>query len=155
MRTRAKDATGAAAALEEAAKAHPADGRVLLELGKLYAEGKEYDKAAATFEAGRAAAPAEGEWLDQLARVYDLAKKPDRLAAILEEQTGTNADDLALHLRLAKLHANANRPTDAERAARRALHIDVLSAEARELLFAALAAQGKEKELGELRKRFE
>ncbi|HEY1188472.1 MAG TPA: tetratricopeptide repeat protein [Gemmata sp.] len=152
---RAKDEAGAKAVLEEAAKANPEDGRVLFELGKLCFELKDYELAAAAFEQGRKAAPGEADWLEQLARVYDLAKKPELLAGVLSEMTVANPDDIQLCLRLAKLHANANRHPDAERAARRALHIDVLNAEAKELLFAALLAQKKDKELEALRKRYE
>ncbi len=152
---RAKDDAGAKAVLEEAAAANPDDGRVLLELGKLYFELKDYDKAAITFESGRKSAPGEADWLDQLVRVYDIAKKPDLLAGVLADVANANPDDLALHLRLAKLHANANRHADADRVARRALFIDVMNVEARDLLFAALAAQNKDKEIEAIRKRYE
>ena len=153
--TRAKDADGAKAVLEAAAAAHPDDARVLLELGKLEFALKDYDKAAAALERGRKAAPAEADWLGLLARVYDLAKKPDALAGVLADAALVTPDDLALHLRLAKLYANLDRPADAERVARRALHLDVLSAEARDLLFAALAAQKKNAAIQEIRKRYE
>lgn len=152
---RAKDLPAARAVLEEAAGANAADARVLLELGKLCFDQKDYDKAAAAFEAGLKVAPAEGDWREQLARVYDVAKKPEPLARVLADQLAANPDDIQLALRLAKLHANADRPDLAERAARRALHIDVLSAEAKELLVAALTAQKKEKELAALRKCFQ
>ncbi len=152
---RAKDTDGAKTVLEEAATANPEDGRVLLELGKLHVELKDYDKAAAAFESGRKVASGEADWLDQLARVYDVAKKNDQLAGVLADMTVVNPDDLALHLRLAKLHANANRPADAERVARRALHIDVLNAEAKDVLFAALAAQKKDADVEAIRKRFQ
>ena len=69
--------------------------------------------------------------------------------------TAANADDLALHIRLAKLHTNAGRHADAERVARRALHIDVLNDEAKELLLAALAEQKKDKEVEVIRKRYQ
>ncbi|MDY3553158.1 tetratricopeptide repeat protein [Gemmata sp. JC717] len=152
---RAKDDAGARAVLEDAAGAHPGDSRVLLELGKLHFEQKDYDRAAARYEQGRTAAPGEADWLDQLARVYEVAKKPDQLAAVLAEQTVVNPDDIQLCLRLAKLHANANRPADAERFALRALHIDVLNADAKQLLYAALESQKKIQELDALRKRYQ
>ncbi len=152
---RAKDDAGAKTVLEEAADANPEDGRVLLELGRFYFELKEYDKAAATLESGRKAAPGEADWLEQLAKVYDIAKKPDLLVQVLSDMSVANPDDLALHIRLAKLHANANRHADAERVARLSLYIDVLNAEAKDLLFAALAAQKKDKEIEALRKRYE
>lgn len=155
MRKRAKDAAGARAALEEAAKAHPTDGRVLAELGKLQFDQKDYASAAATFEKGRASAPGEADWLGALARVYEAANKPEQLAGVLAEQALAQPDDPALHLRLAKLYANAGKHADAERAARAALYIDLTSAEAKDLLLAALAAQKKDKEIDAVRKRFQ
>ncbi|MBY0458021.1 MAG: tetratricopeptide repeat protein, partial [Gemmataceae bacterium] len=152
---RAKDIPGAQSALEEAIGAHSDDSRLRLELGKLFFEQKEFDKAAAQFEHGRKVAPGEGDWLEQLARVYEAARKPDQLAGVLEALTATNPDDLALALRLAKLYANADKHADVERVARRALHIDVLNAQAKELLFSALAAQKKDKELETLRNRYQ
>src|SRR5207244_2531033 len=112
---RAKDDAGAKAVLEEAAKENPEDGRVLFELGKLYLDLKDTDKAAATFEKGRKVAPGDADWLDVLARVYGSANKPELLAGVLAEQILANPDDLALHLRLAKLFTNAGKHTDAER----------------------------------------
>ncbi|MFM8271189.1 MAG: tetratricopeptide repeat protein [Gemmata sp.] len=152
---RAKEDSRAKAVLEEALAANPADGRVLLELGKLLLDLKEYEKSATHFEKGRKVAPGEGDWLDLLAKVYDAAKQPDQLAAVLTELAMVNADDLVLHIRLAKLHANANRHADAERVALRSLHIDVLNSDGKELLFAALAAQKKDKELEALKKRYQ
>jgi Flp pilus assembly protein TadD len=150
---RAKDDAGARAALEGAATANPDDGRVLLELGKLYADLKDTDKAAATFEKGRKAAPGETDWLALLASAY--ATKPDQLAGVLAEQSLVNPDDFALQIRLAKLYTNTNKHADAERAARAALYIDLMSAEAKELLLTALAAQKKDKEVEAIRKRYE
>ena len=155
MLRRAKNDADAKTVLEEAATANPEDGRVLLDLGKLYFDMKDYDKAVTTFESGRKSTPGEADWLEQLAKVYDTAKKSDLLAQVLSDMTVVNPDDLALHLRLAKLHLNADRPADAERVARRTLYIDVLNAEAKDLLFAALAAQKKDKEIESLKKRFE
>jgi Flp pilus assembly protein TadD len=152
---RAKEDARAQAALEDALKANPDDPRVILELGKLFFELKQYDNAAKQYEAGFKVAPAEADWLEQLARVYDLAKKPEELARVLEQLILRNPDDLALHIRLAKLHTNANRHADAERVALRALHIDVLNAEAKDLLFAALAAQKKDQQIEVIRKRYE
>lgn len=150
---RAKNDDGAKAALEDAATAHPDDGRVLLELGKLYLELKDADKAAATFEKGRKAASGEADWLDLLAKAY--AGKPDQLAGVLAEQALVNPDDFALQVRLAKLYTNSNKHAEAERAARAALYIDLTSAEAKELLLTALAAQKKDKEVEAIRKRYE
>ncbi|AMV26896.1 tetratricopeptide repeat protein [Gemmata sp. SH-PL17] len=152
---RAKDEAGAKAALEEAVAGNPEDGRVLLEFGKLLFELKDYDKTAATFENGLKFAPGEADWLEQLVRVYDTAKKPDELARVLSERIVASPDDIALHIRLAKLHANANRPQLAESVARRALYIDVLNTEARDVLIAVLDTQKKTAEIEALRKRYE
>ena len=152
---RAKDDAGAQKVLEEAAEANPYDGRVLLELGKLYLDLKDGDKAAATFEKGRKAAPGDADWLDLLAKVYGSANKNDQLAGVLADQILAHPDDLALHIRLAKLHTNAGKHADAERVARAALYIDLTNAEAKELLLTALAAQKKDKEVETIRKRYE
>jgi tetratricopeptide (TPR) repeat protein len=155
MLRRAKDDAGAQKLLEEAAEANPDDGRVLAELGKLYLDLKDYDKAAVRFEKGRKAAPGEADWLEALAKVYGLANKSEPLAGVLAEQALANPDDLALHLRLAKLYTNAGKHADAERVARAALYIDLMNAEAKELLLGALAAQKKDAEVEALRKRYQ
>jgi cellulose synthase operon protein C len=152
---RAKDDDGAKTVLEEAAGANPDDGRVLLELGKLYSDLKDYDKAAATFEKGRKVAPGDADWLDQLAKVHGVANKPEQLAVVLQQQLLVTPDDFALHIRLAKLHTNAGKHAEAERVARAALYIDLQNAEAKELLLTALAAQKKDKEVEAIRKRYE
>ncbi|MBN9122692.1 MAG: tetratricopeptide repeat protein [Planctomycetes bacterium] len=152
---RAKDDAGARAVLEEAAAANPDDGRVLFELGRIYLELKDTDKAAETFEKGRKAAPGDADWLDALAKVYAAPNKSEALAGVLAEQALANPDDLALHVRLAKLYTNAGKHAEAERAARAALYIDLTSAEAKELLLGALAAQKKDKEIEAIRKRYE
>ncbi|WP_171474146.1 tetratricopeptide repeat protein [Frigoriglobus tundricola] len=152
---RAKDDAGARTVLEEAAEENPDDGRVLIELGKLLYDLKDYDKAATALEWGRKVAPGDADWLDLLAKVYGTSNKPDRLASVLAQQALANPDDLALHLRLAKLYTNAGKHADAERAARAALYIDLLNAEAKDLLLAALAAQKKDQEVEAIRKRYE
>lgn len=152
---RAKDDEGAKAVLREAAKENPDDGRVLLEYGKLRFELKEFDAAAALFEKGKKVAPGDADWLDLLARVYAAQNKPGDLAGVLAEQALATPDDLALHLRLARLYTNAGKHAEAERAARAALYTDLANAEAKELLLGALAAQKKDKEVEAVRKRYE
>lgn len=152
---RAKDDAGAKKALEEAAEANPDDARVLLELGKLYFDLKDTEKAAAAFEKGRKSAPGDADWLELLAKVYGVGNKPDLLAGVLAEQIHSSPDDLALHIRLAKLLTNAGKHAEAERVARNALFIDLTNAEAKELLLGALAAQKKDKEVEAIRKRYE
>jgi tetratricopeptide (TPR) repeat protein len=152
---RAKDDAAAKAVLTEATDANPADGRVLLELGKLHFDAKDYEKAADAFEKGRTGAPGEADWADLLARTYGAWEKPEQLAGVIAEQALARPDDFALHLRLAKLWTNANKHAEAERAARTALHIDLTSADAKELLLSALAAQKKGAEVEAIRKKFE
>jgi tetratricopeptide (TPR) repeat protein len=152
---RAKDDAAAQALLTEAADANPADGRVLLELGKLHFDLKEYERAASAFEKGRTGAPGEADWPDLLARTYAAWEKPEKLAGVIAEQALAVPDDFALHLRLAKLWTNAGKHAEAERAARTALHIDLTSADAKELLLSALAAQKKDAEVEALKKKFE
>lgn len=152
---RSMDDPSAKALLTEAADAHPADGRVLLELGKLHFDLKDYERAADAFEKGRSGAPGEADWAELLARTYAAWDKPEKLAGVIAEQALARPDDYALHLRLAKLWTNAGKHPEAERAARTALHIDLTSAEAKELLLSALAAQKKDKEIAALRKKFE
>jgi predicted Zn-dependent protease len=152
---RAKDVAGAKKVLQEAAEANPTEGRVLLELGKLYFELKEYDKCAATFEKGRKAAPGDADWLDLLAKVYGIANNPTALTDVLAEQILAKPDDLALHIRLVKLLTNAGKHAEAERVARNALYIDLMNKEAKNLLIEALAAQKKNTEIETLRKRYE
>ena len=71
---RDKDAAGAKAVLEEAAKANPTDVRVLSALGRLQFELQELAAAAASFEAIRAHGGAEEHVLETLAAVYEARK---------------------------------------------------------------------------------
>jgi tetratricopeptide (TPR) repeat protein len=151
---RAKDDAAALALLEEAVQAHPHDGRVLAELGKLYFDRQEYAQAATTFEQGRRFASGEADWLDWLTRVYERAQKPELLAEILAERVKAAPDDFALHIRLAKLYLNAAKYPEAERIARAALYIDLTNNEAKELLLAALAAQKKARDMEIIRQRY-
>ena len=137
---RDKDAGGARAALEEAAKANPADVRVLAALGKLCAETGEPEKAVAAFEAVRKVATPETEVLESLAKLY-AATKSDRQADILADLAARVPDNLGVRLQLAKLHAAAGRHAEAERWSRESPYVDVTPAEAKEILLAALKAQ--------------
>ncbi|MCS6866328.1 MAG: tetratricopeptide repeat protein [Gemmataceae bacterium] len=151
---RAQDDDAALALLQDAVQAHPHDGRVLAELGKLHFDRKDYTQAATIFEQGRRFAPEDADWLDWLSRVYDLAQKPQLLAAVLAERVKAAPDDFALHIRLAKLYVNAAQYPEAERIARAALYIDLTSRDARELLLTALMAQKKTAAAEQLRKRY-
>jgi tetratricopeptide (TPR) repeat protein len=150
---RDKDADGARAVLEESAKANPTDVRVLTALGKLCAETGEHEKAAAAFEEVRKLGIPETEVLDLLAKCY-VVTKSDRLAGALADLADRVPDNLGLRLQLARTHAAAGRHADAERWAREALYVDVVSAEAKELLVAALKAQKKDAEAERIEKRY-
>ncbi len=70
--------------LEDALRKDDPDPRVLLALGKIYYDAKEFDKAEEMFERGRKAEPFEPSWLMQLARVY--AQKDDKAGAYRRAQ---------------------------------------------------------------------
>jgi tetratricopeptide (TPR) repeat protein len=146
-----KDAARALSLLEAAVKPAAPEVKVLKLLGKLQFDDKKFDAAAKTFELGRKAEPYESTWLTQLARVYEQNKQEDRLIGVLRELAPTNADDLDVRLKLANLLLKASQLPEAERYAREALEIDVLSENAQESLIAALLGQHKEKELQSLR----
>ena len=154
MMTRDKDEAGALKVLEEAAKENPDDSRVLLALGKAYIEGKDLAKATEAFERGRKAAPFDGDWLTDLARLYASLKKDAELISVLVEMAGRDPDDLAVRVKLARLHLK-DKPAIAERFARESLFIDVMNEEARELLLESLKAQKKDAEAEKIAKRFE
>jgi Tfp pilus assembly protein PilF len=151
----AGDEEGARRYLEAGAKGEPPDPRLLLELGKVQFEAKQFDQAAATFEKGRATAPLDGDWAEQLAAVYAHTGQKDRLTAVLEELTRFDPDDLPARQKLAKLLLEAGRSADAERVARDGLLINVTDAEVRNVLYAALAAQRKDEELVRMKKLLE
>ncbi|HVL15819.1 MAG TPA: tetratricopeptide repeat protein, partial [Gemmata sp.] len=150
---REKDPAGARAVLEEAAKANPADVRVLTALGKLCIDTGEPEQAASAFEAVCTACVPETEVLDLLAKCY-AATKSDKLAGALADLADRVPDNLDLRLRLAKLHAAAGRHAEAERWAREVLFVDVASEEAKEALVAALRAQKKDAEADAVGKRY-
>jgi tetratricopeptide (TPR) repeat protein len=118
--------------------------RVLRALGKIYYDAEEYSKAEEMFKLGREAEPNSSEWLAQLARVYGKANDKKKLIAVLEDWLPSDPDELEQRVRLAGLLLEVGRAADAERVAREALEIDVLSDEARELLLKALGEQKKD-----------
>jgi tetratricopeptide (TPR) repeat protein len=132
-----------------------AEPRVLRALGKIYYEAKEFEKAAEVFELGRKAQPNDSEWLAELARVYSQTGDKKKLIGVLEEWVPGDADELEQRVRLAKLLLESDRAADAERYAREALEIDVLSDDARELLMKALEAQKKSDEAKRMRELLE
>lgn len=143
---REKDAAGARAVLEAAAAANPEDTRILTALGQLYLELKESDKAAQAFETVRALGHVDDELLRTLVKIYTAEKKTELLAGVLAEAAARTPDDLEVMLMLAKIHRDAGRQDQAERYAREALFVDVMNAEARSILLAALRAQKKDAE---------
>ena len=152
---RDKDVAGAKGVLEEAAKTNPDDVRVLAALGRLQVEMKELAAAAATFEAIRARGGAEQDVLETLAQLHDAAKQSDKLEPVLAELAARAPIDLALRLRLAKLHSeNGGRPEKVEHWAREALFVDVMNEEARGMLLAALRVQKKDGEAEKVEARY-
>jgi tetratricopeptide (TPR) repeat protein len=151
---REKDPAGARAVLEESAKANPEDVRVWAALGRLNLDANEPDRAAEAFEAARKLAPADADVLDALAKIYAAKKAPEKLAPVLAEVAARSPDNPAVRLQLARLHREAGAHPQVEHWAREALFVDVGSAEARELLVAALKAQGKGAEAGRVEKRY-
>ncbi|MFN4258576.1 MAG: tetratricopeptide repeat protein [Gemmataceae bacterium] len=121
-------------------------------LGTIYFETGEFDKAAKVFEMARQAEPHESKWLTELIRVYSQLDDKVKLIAIYEQLALTDADDLLVRKRLAKLLLDAKRHADAERYARQCLEIDVLDNDAQDLLLAALTGQRKIAEADKLRK---
>jgi Tfp pilus assembly protein PilF len=131
------------------------DPRILRALGKIYYEAQEFPKAAEMFDLGRKAEPYDSEWLVQLARVYAQMEDKKKLIAVLEEWVPGDADELEQRVRLARLLLEAGRAADAERYARQALEIDVLSEDAREVLVKALQLQKKDAEVQRVRELLE
>jgi Flp pilus assembly protein TadD len=107
------------------------------------------------FELGRKAEPLDSRWLTELLRVYTQANDRDKQIRVLKELVPTDADDLEMRKRLARLLVDAGRAAEAERYARQALEIDIQDKEARGVLFRALADQKKDAEAEQLRELLE
>jgi tetratricopeptide (TPR) repeat protein len=138
--------------LEAAVDPKAPEAKVLLALGNLYFEASQFDKAADTFELGRKAEPLDSKWLSELVRVYTQAKNQEKLIAVLKELVPTDADELDLRKRLARLLQEAGRFSEAEDYARQALEIDVLDTESQKILDSALRSQKKDAEADRIRK---
>ncbi len=152
--TRDKDADGARAVLELAAKENPDDARVWLVLGRAYIEAKELEKAADAFEKGRKAAPQDTDWLTELARIYASLDKTAELTAILRDMATHDPDEAPARLNLARLLLKAGKAAESERFAREALLLDLTNHDAREALLEALRAQKKDAEADKIVARF-
>jgi Tfp pilus assembly protein PilF len=137
--------------LEEALNRDDPDTRVLLALGKIYYDDKEFDKAAEMFELGHKNEPFDTSWLMQLARVYTQKEDKAKLIDVLKELVPGDADELDQRLRLAQLLLENDRPSEAEVYARQAMEIDIRNKEGRAMLLKALAAQKKDAEAEKLR----
>jgi thioredoxin-like negative regulator of GroEL len=86
--------------------------------------------------------------------VYKATEETDKLISVLKELIAQDPDELDGRVRLARVSLEANKPEEAEKFARDALHIDVGSEDARKALLEALKAQGKTAEIETLQKRF-
>jgi tetratricopeptide (TPR) repeat protein len=147
-----KQLAGAKKLLQEALDTKAPEPRVARLLGTLQFEAKNFAEAAEVFELGRKAEPYDNYWLIQLARCYQQNGNRDKLIEVLKQLAPLDADDLEARRKLAQLLTKAKRHAEAEVYARQALEIDVNDPDAQQLLQEALQAQGKEKELKELRK---
>ncbi|MGH7227405.1 MAG: tetratricopeptide repeat protein, partial [Gemmataceae bacterium] len=140
--------------LEEALNKDDPEPLILLALGKIYYDAKEYDKAAQMFELGRKVEPFKPEWLKQLARVHAQKDDKAKLIAVLADLVPTDADDLEQRLRLARLLLENGQAAEAEKYARQAMEINVRGKEGQELLLKTLAEQKKDAEVDKLRRLF-
>jgi tetratricopeptide (TPR) repeat protein len=147
----AGDEDGARALLEAAAKAPVPEPKALQALGDMAFEGKDFAKAAEIFELAHKAQPYESKWLTKLASVYAQTGDKQKQVAVLKQLAPTDADNLDVRKRLATLLLEAGKPAEGEQYATQALEIDVRDKEARNLLLAALRAQGKADEAKRVR----
>lgn len=138
--------------LEMAAALDPPEPKALRSLGRLYFDAAKLDQAESAFLRGRRAEPGEPGWLEELARVYKQTGDMAKRITVLEDLAPTDADDLRVRRELAERLSAAQRWPDAERWAREALEIDVDDAVARNVLFRALEALGKQSEAERIRK---
>lgn len=148
------DEDAARAVLEDALKVNPDDAKLLLAIGHAYTDAKDWANAAKVLEHGRKIAPIDGDWLEQLARLYKMTEETDKLLSVLTELIAHDPDEFDGRVRLAKTALEANKPADAERFAKDALHIDVNNEEAQGLYVEALTKQNKAAEAEKVKKRF-
>jgi cellulose synthase operon protein C len=148
------DDDGAREVIEAAAKANPEDPKLLLALGRMALEAKDWMKAAEQFEKGRKIAPVDGDWLPLLIEIYTKVENAEKLADALTEQVGNDPDDLKSRIKLAQLLSGSKKFAEAEVIARDAIRIDVTNAEAQKALVESLEGQQKDAEVEMLKKRF-
>lgn len=150
----AGDEDGSRIAIEAASKANPDDPKLVLALGKLALEAKDWSKAADLFEKGRKTSPLDGDWLPLLVDIYTKTEDTAKLTDVLKEQVGNDPDDMKSRVTLAKLLTGAKKYAEAEEVARDATRIDVTDAEAQKALIEALEGQNKADEVAALKKRY-
>jgi tetratricopeptide (TPR) repeat protein len=139
----AGDDDGARKALEAAASGERPDPRVLELLGRLYTEGKEFEKAIRCYEQGRRSQPYEYKWLSELAKAYAHTGQKEKQIAVLKELVPADADDLGSRKLVAGLYLELGHLPEAESYARQALEVDFVDPEAQRTLGDALLGQKK------------
>ncbi|OWK40621.1 tetratricopeptide repeat protein [Fimbriiglobus ruber] len=152
--SRAGDDDAAKVVLEDALKLNPDEPRILLALGHLYTDAKDYPKAAEVLEHGRKVSPLDGDWLEQLTRLYKTSGENDKLLDVLKEVVSHDPDELDGRIKLARVSLDVGKPDVAEKYAREAIQIDVNNEDARKVLIEALKGQSKAAEVEKLLKRF-
>jgi tetratricopeptide (TPR) repeat protein len=125
---------------------------LLLALGRLYAEAGKLDKAIELFERGRKADPYDAIWLEELAKATKKGDDKAKRIGVLQELVATDADDFDNRKALTQLLLDEGRHTEAEKAAREALEINLQDEETQEMLFKALKGQKKDDEAARLKK---
>ena len=86
-------------AIEAAAKANPDDPKLMLALGRIAMEAKDWTKAAEMFERGRKTGPAStATGCRCLIEIYTQTEDADKLIDVLREQVGNDPDDLKSRL---------------------------------------------------------
>ncbi|QVL33619.1 tetratricopeptide repeat protein [Telmatocola sphagniphila] len=148
------DSAAAKSLLEIAQKDNPKDVGILLALIKAYRDGDDTSKAIVLLEKARKEAPLDGNWLEQLSQIYSMRMELDKLADVLQERVLYESEDLEARIQLARVYLTGKKYADAEKAAKEALRIDVLNAEAQRIVLTALREQEKDIEAKVLEKRF-
>jgi tetratricopeptide (TPR) repeat protein len=151
----AGDEDGSKQLIDAAVKANPDDPKLMIALGRMSMEAKDWGKAAELFERGRKVAPLDGDWLPMLIEIYTSLEEAEKLTDVLKEQVGNDPDDLKSRIKLAKLLSGAKKFVDAEVVARDAVRIDVTDPEAQKVLLEALDGLKKMDEATALRKKFD
>jgi tetratricopeptide (TPR) repeat protein len=142
----AGDDDQAKAVLEAALSDRDPEPKILLALGRIYFESRDFAKAAEMFERGRRVEPYENKWLSELVRAYSQAGDVERRINVLKDVIANDGDDVDSRKQLARLLVDNGRAAEAERMAGQALEIDVIDPEAHRALGDALLRQKKFRE---------